>query len=62
MLFEHVEQNEVGAQLAADPACGGGMLGQPDIVALVDQDLRKQFANADLVVNDQNDGHAFLPP
>ena len=42
---------------APDAPGGGGMFRQPDVVALVDQDFREQFANADFVVNDQNDCH-----
>jgi len=50
-----IEQDEVRTQLAAYPARRRGVLGHPDIVALVDQNLRKQFADADFVVNDQDD-------
>ena len=56
-----VEQDQVRAQLLTYAAGGAGVLGEADIVALVDEDFGKQFADADFVINDQNDCHAWPP-
>jgi len=50
-----VEQHKVRAHLATYPPRRGGMLGQADIVSLVDKYLGEQLADADLIINDQND-------
>jgi hypothetical protein len=52
-----VEQHEVGAGGVAGGPGGGGVFGEDDVVPLVAQDFREEFANADFVVNDENFGH-----
>jgi hypothetical protein len=56
-----IEQHKIRAQLATDTPRRRGVFGETNIVAFVDQDFRKQFANADFVVNDQNYCHVWLP-
>ena len=41
----------------AHRACRGCTVGGHDHVAFVGQDLREQFPDADLVIDDQNIGH-----
>ena len=55
-----VEQHQVGAHLAADPARFGGVLGQRDAVPLVGQDLREKFANAHFIIDHQYFRHVLF--
>ncbi len=45
-----VEQHHVGTHRVAGGARGGRVLGEQDVVALVAEDLREQFADTDFVV------------
>ena len=67
-MFTMIKQKlvrERGIQMSSNTRSGRSsprMRRQSHVVALVDQDFRQQLANADFVVNDQNDCHALLPP
>ncbi len=50
-----------GRTAAADQARLAGVLGQPDLVALLAQDLRQQLPDPDLVVDDQYLAHRLIP-